>query len=55
MKKRYSEERIIAVLKEHEADVSVAELSRSHDFAEGRLYTWKPKYGGVDVSEAKRM
>ena len=55
MKKRYSEEQIIAVLKEHEADVSVAELSRCHGFAEGRLYTWKPKYGGVDVSEAKRM
>mgnify|MGYP001166564963 FL=1 len=55
MKKRYSEEQIIAVFKEHEADVSVAELSRCHGFAEGTLYTWKPKYGGVDVSEAKRM
>ena len=52
-RKRFTEEQIIGVLKEHEAGVTVAELSRKHGSAEGTL--WKSKYGGMDVSEAKRL
>lgn len=54
-RKRFTEEQIIGILKEHEAGVSATDLSRKHDFAEGTLYTWKSKYGGMDVSEAKRL
>lgn len=54
-RKRFTEEQIIAILKEHEAGIAVADLSRKHGFAEGTLYTWKSKYGGMDVSEAKRL
>ncbi len=39
----------------HEAGLSAAELARKYGFAEGTLYTWKSKYGGMDVSEAKRL
>ena len=54
-RKRFTEEQIIAILKEHEAGISAADLARMHGFAEGTLYTWKSKYGGMDVSEAKRL
>lgn len=54
-RKRFTEEQIIGILKEHEAGVSATDLSRKHGFAEGTLYTWKSKYGGMDVSEAKRL
>ena len=54
-RKRFTEEQIIGILKEHEAGVSTTDLSRKHGFAEGTLYTWKSKYGGMDVSEAKRL
>ena len=54
-RKGFTEEQITGVLKEHAAGVSVAELSREHDFAEGTLYAWKSKYGGMDVSKAKRL
>ena len=47
--------RFIGILKKHEAGVPVTELSRKHGFAEGTLYTWKSKYGGMEVSEAKRL
>jgi putative transposase len=52
---RFSEEQIIGILKEHEAGVSVADLGRKHGVSETSIYKWKSKYGGMDVSEAKRL
>jgi putative transposase len=54
-RKRFTEEQIIQFLKEHEAGVSVADLTRQHGFAENTFYRWKSKYGGMEVSEAKRL
>jgi len=53
--KRYSEEKIIGILKEHEAGVSAQDLVRKHGIANGTFYRWKAKYGGMEVSEAKRL
>lgn len=53
--KRYTEEQIIGFLKAHEAAVKVAELIREHGFSEQSFYRWKSKYGGMEVSEAKRL
>ncbi len=52
---RFTEERIIGVLKEHEADDKITDLARKRGVSEATLYNWKPKYGGLDVSEAKRL
>ena len=52
---RFTEEQIIGVLKEHEAGAKTADLARKHGVSEATLYNWKAKYGGVDVSEAKRL
>ena len=52
---RFSEEQIIAILKEYEAGARMADLSRKHGVSEQSLYRWKSKYGGMDVSEAKRL
>lgn len=52
---RFSEEQIIKILQAHEAGVPLTELAREHGFAEGTIYTWKAKYGGMAVSEAKRL
>jgi putative transposase len=52
---RFSEEQIIGVLKEHEAGASAADLARKHAISQATLYNWKSKYGGMDVSEAKRL
>ena len=54
-RKRYTEEQIISILKEHEAGASVPELARRHGVAENTLYRWKSKFGGMEVSEAKRL
>lgn len=54
-RKRFTEEKIIAILKAYEAGQSVAELSRRHGVSEQSIYRWKAKYGGMDVSEAKRL
>ena len=54
-RKRFSEEQIIAILKEHEAGVAVAELCRKHGVSDASIYKWKAKFGGMDVSEAKRL
>ena len=53
--KRFSEEQIIGVLKEAESGIPVAELLRKHGLCQGTLYRWKAKYGGLDVSEARRL
>jgi putative transposase len=52
---RFTEEQIIAILKEQEAGVAVAELCRKHGMSDASFYNWKAKYGGLEVSEAKRM
>lgn len=52
---RFSEEQIIGVLKEHEAGAKASDLARKHGISEATLYNWKAKYGGMDVSEAKRL
>jgi putative transposase len=52
---RFSEEQIIGILKEHEAGVPVAELCRKHGVSNASLYKWKAKYGGMDVSEARKL
>ncbi len=54
-KKRYTEEQIITALKEHEAGSKVADICRRLGIAEGTFYRWKSIYGGMEVSEARRM
>src|SRR5262249_34684981 len=54
-RKRHFEEQIIAILKEHEAGVKTADLCRKHAISEQTFYNWKAKYGGLEVSEAKRL
>jgi putative transposase len=52
---RFTEEKIIGILKEHEAGVSVADLCRKHGVSDASIYKWKARFGGMDVSEAKRL
>ena len=54
-RKRHTEEQIIAILKEHEAGIKTADLCRKHGISEASFYNWKAKYGGLEVSEAKRL
>jgi len=54
-KTRFSEEQIIAILKEGDAGVSPEELCRRHGITRGSLYRWKAKYGSMEVSEARRL
>ena len=54
-KSRYTEEKIIGVLKQMEAGRKVAELAREIGVSEATIYTWKSRYGGMEVSEAKRL
>ena len=54
-RKRFSEEQIIGVLKESEAGMKTADLARRHGVSEATIYNWKAKYGGLEVSEAKRL
>ena len=54
-RKRYTEEKIISILKEHEAGASAKDLARRHGVAENSVYRWKAKFGGMEVSEAKRL
>ena len=55
MKKRFSEEQIIGFLKQAEAGVSVKELCRQHGFSDASFYTWRAKYAGMSVPDAKRL
>ena len=55
MKKRFSEEQIIGFLKEADAGMPVVELCRKHGFSDASYYRWKAKFGGMDLSDAKRL
>jgi putative transposase len=52
---RFTEEQIIAILREQEAGAVTAELCRRHGISQATFYNWKAKFGGMDVSEAKRL
>lgn len=52
---RHSEEQIIAILKQADNGVKTAELCRQHGIVEQTLYRWKAKYGGMDISDAKKL
>ena len=52
---RFTEEQIIGILREQEAGVAVADLCRKHGLSSPTFYKWKAKYGGLDVSEARRL
>ena len=52
---RFTQEQVIAVLKEHQAGAAVADLCRKHGISDATFYTWRSKYGGMEVSDAKRL
>jgi putative transposase len=55
VKKRFSEEQIIGFLREGDRGVPVKELCRKHGFSDASYYLWRSKFGGMDVSDAKRL
>ena len=54
-KSRYTDSQILAILKQNEAGVSVADLCREHGMCDATFYNWRAKYGGMDVSLMKRL
>jgi putative transposase len=54
-KSRFTQEQIIGVLKEHHAGLSAAELCRKHGVSDATFYKWRAKYGGMDVSDARKL
>ncbi len=54
-KARFKEEQIITILREHEAGAATADVCRKHGISSATFYKWKAKYGGLDVSEARRL
>lgn len=55
MKQRFSESQILSVLKESESGVKVADLCRKHGICEGTFFRWKSKYGGMEISDIRKM
>ena len=53
--KRYTEEQIIRILKEAESGRAITDICREYGVSEGTLYRWRQKFGGMDISEAKRL
>ena len=54
-KSRFTEEQIIGILKEHQAGLSAAEVCRKHGVSSATFYKWKARYGGLEVSDARRL
>jgi putative transposase len=54
-KSRFSEDQIIGVLKEHQSGVPAADLCRKHGISDATFYTWRTKYGGLEVSDARKL
>lgn len=54
-KSRFTEEQVIGVLKEHQAGIPTAELCRKHGISEATFYNWRSRYGGLEVSDARRL
>jgi len=54
-RKRFTEEQIIGILREHEAGAKTSDLARKHGLSEATLYNWKAKFGGMDVSDARKL
>jgi putative transposase len=52
---RFTQEQIIGVLKEHQAGVSASDLCRKHGISDTTFYTWRSKYGGMEVSDARKL
>ena len=52
---RFREEQIIGILKEHQAGLSAADLCRKHGISDATFYKWRSKYGGMEVSDARRL
>lgn len=55
MKRRYSDEQIIGILKEHEAGITAKELCRKHGMSDATFYKWKAKFSGMEINEARRL
>ena len=55
MKKRFSDEQIISILREAEAGVSARELFRKHAISDATFYTWRKKFGAMEIPEVKRL
>lgn len=55
MKKRFTEEQIIRVLKQLESGTKIKDLCREHGISQGAVYAWKAKFGGMEISDAKRL
>ena len=55
MKKRFSEEQIIGILKQQEKGIKVSDIIRQHNISEQTFYRWKSKYGGMEVAEARKL
>ena len=52
---RYTEEQIIGILKQHQAGLGAKELCRKHGISDATFYKWRSKYGGMDVSDARKL
>ncbi|BBL32138.1 transposase [Pantoea ananatis] len=55
MKKRFSDEQIISILREAEAEVSARELCRKHAISDATFYSWRKKFGGMEASDIKKI